>query len=286
MRYDPSTGSTSCKRGIDRWLSGRLSLDTLIGNLAQEWASTPKPDGKGHYAGQNAGVSVSQVKAALAEVARRHAEGQPKQTVEVPVAVNQPYVPPTIEKAVKKQTKGWGWSGIGLGDAGAALTAIAGWPWQTICAVCGPRRCRRPSCPRHRTLDCSAGQGDPGRGHGLMFDWLKIGAGAALGALVASGPAYLYGADTAASKPLWPRWNCPLKPSAKGTISMLRSLPRMLSICAGISGCQSMTPQGACDGWQRLTPSLETSVTILKTDRPFSNQVAAHYRFGKSQGCW
>lgn len=26
-----------------------------------------------------------------------------------------------------------------------------------------------------------------------MFDWLKIGAGAALGALVASGPAYLYG---------------------------------------------------------------------------------------------
>jgi len=27
-----------------------------------------------------------------------------------------------------------------------------------------------------------------------LLDWLKIGAGAALGALVASGPAYLYGA--------------------------------------------------------------------------------------------
>ncbi|MGB3536779.1 MAG: hypothetical protein WBA42_01330 [Mesorhizobium sp.] len=26
-----------------------------------------------------------------------------------------------------------------------------------------------------------------------MFDWLKIGAGAAMGALVAAGPAYLYG---------------------------------------------------------------------------------------------
>jgi hypothetical protein len=112
-------------------------LDTLIRNLAQEWASIPKPDGKGHYAGQNAGVSVSQVKAALGEVARRHAEGQPKQTVEVPVAVNQPYVPPTIEKAVKKQTNGWGWSGIGLGGAGAALTAIAGWPWQTIALFAG-----------------------------------------------------------------------------------------------------------------------------------------------------
>jgi muramidase (phage lysozyme) len=125
------------QRGIDKWLSGRLSLDTLIRNLAQEWASIPKPDGKGHYAGQNAGVSVSQVKAALGEVARRHAEGQPKQTVEVPVAVNQPYVPPTIEKAVKKQTNGWGWSGVGLGGAGAALTAIAGWPWQTIALFAG-----------------------------------------------------------------------------------------------------------------------------------------------------
>jgi muramidase (phage lysozyme) len=125
------------QRGIDKWLSGRLSLDTLIGNLAQEWASIPKPDGNGHYAGQNAGVSVSQVKAALAEVAKRHAEGQPKQTVEVPVAVNQPYVPPAIEKAVKKQTNGWGWSGIGLGGAGAALTAIAGWPWQTIALFAG-----------------------------------------------------------------------------------------------------------------------------------------------------
>lgn len=57
--------------------------------------------------------------------------------VEVPVAVNQPYVPETVEKAVKKQTNGWGWSGIGLGGAGAALTAIAGWPWQTIALFAG-----------------------------------------------------------------------------------------------------------------------------------------------------
>lgn len=125
------------QRGIDKWLSGRLSLDTLIGNLAQEWASIPKPDGKGHYAGQGTGVSVSQVKAALAEVARRHAEGQPKIEVRVPVAVDQPVVPKTIEKAVKKQTNGWGWSGVGLGGAGAALTAIAGWPWQTIALFAG-----------------------------------------------------------------------------------------------------------------------------------------------------
>jgi hypothetical protein len=60
----------------------------------------------------------------------------------------------------------------------------------------------------------------------------------------------------------------------------------MLSICAVISGCQSTMPQSACDGWQRLTPSLETSVTILKTDRPFANQVAAHNKFGATRGCW
>ena len=64
---------------------------------------------RGYYGGQNAGVSV--VKAALAEGAKRRAEGQPKIEVKVPVAVNQPYVPPTIEKAVK-QTNGWGGSGV------------------------------------------------------------------------------------------------------------------------------------------------------------------------------
>jgi muramidase (phage lysozyme) len=125
------------QRGIDKWLAGRLSLDTLIRNLAQEWASIPKPDGKGHYADQRAGVSVSQVKAALAEVGRRHMQGQPKQTVEVPVEVEKPVVPEAVEKAVTKQTNGWGWSGLGLGGAGALITAIGGWPWQTIAIFAG-----------------------------------------------------------------------------------------------------------------------------------------------------
>jgi hypothetical protein len=129
------------QRGIDKWLAGRLSLDTLIRNLAQEWASIPKPDGKGHYAGQGTGVSVSQVKAALAEVGRRHQQGQPKQTVEVkvpvPVEVEKPVVPVDVEKAVTKQTNGWGWSGLGLGGAGALITAIGGWPWQTIAIFAG-----------------------------------------------------------------------------------------------------------------------------------------------------
>lgn len=60
-----------------------------------------------------------------------------EKTVHVPMAVDQPVVPETIDKAVKKQTDGWGWSGIGLGGAGAALTAIAGWPWQTIALFAG-----------------------------------------------------------------------------------------------------------------------------------------------------
>lgn len=125
------------QRGIDKWLAGRLSIDTLIRNLAQEWASIPKPDGKGHYEGQNAGVTVSMVKAALAEVARRHAEGQPKVVEKVPVAVETPVVPTAVDKAIKKQTNGWGWGGIGLGTVGTALTAIAGWPWQSIALFAG-----------------------------------------------------------------------------------------------------------------------------------------------------
>jgi len=125
------------QRGIDKWLAGRLKTDTLIDNLGQEWASIPRTDGKGHYEGQNAGVSVSQVKAALAEVARRHAEGQPKVIEKVPVTVETPVVPKEVDKAVKKQTNGWGWSGIGLGGIGGILTAIAGWPWQTVALFAG-----------------------------------------------------------------------------------------------------------------------------------------------------
>jgi hypothetical protein len=60
----------------------------------------------------------------------------------------------------------------------------------------------------------------------------------------------------------------------------------MLLGCALISGCQTTKPQSACDGWRKLHPSLETSVFILKNDRAFSNEVAAHNRFGATQRCW
>jgi muramidase (phage lysozyme) len=125
------------QRGIDKWLAGRLSLDTLIRNLAQEWASIPKPDGKGHYAGQNAGVSVSQVKAALAEVAKRHAEGQPRIEVKVPVPVDQPVVPEKIDNEVKKKTNLWGWLTTIFGSGGVGLAGLLGADWQTILAIGG-----------------------------------------------------------------------------------------------------------------------------------------------------
>ncbi len=125
------------QRGIDKWLAGRLKTDTLIRNLAQEWASIPKPDGKGHYQGQNAGVSVSQVKAALAEVARRHAEGQPKVVEKVPVTVETPVVPVAVDKEVKKKTGLWGWLTTIFGSGGVGLAGFLGADWQPILAIGG-----------------------------------------------------------------------------------------------------------------------------------------------------
>ena len=48
---------------------------------------------------------------------------------------------------------------------------------------------------------------------------------------------------------------------------MTRYLLLMLPLFAAISGCQATTKQSACDGFAKLTPSLETSVYILKNDR-------------------
>src|SRR5690606_35377156 len=70
-------------RGIDKYLAGRLSEDTLINNLAQEWASLPTTSGKGAYAGQNASVSPDRVRQVLLEVRQRHGASQPTREIVV-----------------------------------------------------------------------------------------------------------------------------------------------------------------------------------------------------------
>lgn len=96
-------------RGIDKYLAGRLSEDTLLENLAKEWASLPTPAGKGYYGGQHAAVKPDQVRAVLAHVRKRHAQGQPVERV--PVPVDRPIVPPSVEKEAEKAEKRnwWQW---------------------------------------------------------------------------------------------------------------------------------------------------------------------------------
>lgn len=119
------------QRGIDKYLAGRLSQDTLLTNLAKEWASLPQPNGKGYYDGQRAAVTPAQVRKALAEVRKRHLEGQPVETVEKPV------VPEKVEKEVKKKTGLWQWI-TGLFSSGAlGLGWLAGMDWQAIVAIGG-----------------------------------------------------------------------------------------------------------------------------------------------------
>lgn len=120
-------------RGIDKYLAGRLSEDTMLHNLAKEWASLPTPQGKGYYGGQHAAVQPAKVRAVLAHVRRRHSEGQPVK--EVPVPVEKPTVPAAIDETVKEKTNLWtmltGGGGIGAlglgGFLGADWTAILAW---------------------------------------------------------------------------------------------------------------------------------------------------------------
>ena len=67
---------------------------------------------------------------------------------------------------------------------------------------------------------------------------------------------------------------------------MLKSALLMLPLCAALSACQTAKPQSVCDGFKKLTPALDTTVTILRKDRPFADQVASHNKFGTAEGCW
>jgi len=96
-------------RGIDKYLAGRLSEDTLINNLAQEWASIPTTKGTGHYGNQShTPVTPAKVRSVLAEIRKRHKAGQPviekEVTVEVPVPIDRPVVPEKVEKEVRQKT--------------------------------------------------------------------------------------------------------------------------------------------------------------------------------------
>lgn len=112
------------QRGIDKYLAGRLSEDTMLLNLAKEWASLPKPEGGGYYSGQRTAATPAQVKAVLAYVRKLHAEGQPKQEV----------VPPAVEKEVEKKTNWWSWLTGLIGSGGLGLGWLAGMDWQAILA--------------------------------------------------------------------------------------------------------------------------------------------------------
>lgn len=114
------------QRGVDKYLAGRLKEDTMLLNLAQEWASLPTPEGKGYYDGQRAAVSPNRVRKTLEEVRIRHVEGQPNK------------VPPKVGEKVKdaeKKMTFWQWL-TGLFSSGAlGFGWFAGMDWQAIVAI-------------------------------------------------------------------------------------------------------------------------------------------------------
>ncbi|SMF66113.1 hypothetical protein SAMN02982989_3438 [Xaviernesmea oryzae] len=124
------------QRGIDKYLAGRLSEDTLIDNLAKEWASLPTTAGKGHYGGQHAAVTTLKVRSVLAEVKRRHAEGQPIEKIEVPVEkpVPVPVTPPSLEKPwwQSKEVVGPVLTGGIFGGIGTFFEKFGGIPFENL----------------------------------------------------------------------------------------------------------------------------------------------------------
>lgn len=125
------------QRGLDKYLAGRLKEDTLINQLAMEWASLPTTKGKGHYPGQHTPISVDKMRKILAEVRERHLQEQPIETVEIQVPVPKPVVTPRVEKEIKQKTNLLSWfTGIAT-TIGALSTYLAGLDKETLYIVLG-----------------------------------------------------------------------------------------------------------------------------------------------------
>ncbi|CAH0343714.1 hypothetical protein [Rhizobium sp. CECT 9324] len=59
-------------RGLSKYLSGSMTEDTFLNNMAKEWASIPTTTGTGYYGNQSkTPVTPSQVRAVFAEVKKR-----------------------------------------------------------------------------------------------------------------------------------------------------------------------------------------------------------------------
>lgn len=117
-------------RGIDKYLAGRLSEDTLINNLAKEWASLPTTSGKGHYDGQNARIGAARLRMVLKDVKARHKETQQTEVVEVEKVIEVektvPVVPVKVEKEVNQKTNWLTGIFTGLFGAGGLGSWFAG----------------------------------------------------------------------------------------------------------------------------------------------------------------
>ena len=129
------------QRGIDKYLSGRMKENTLINELAKEWASLPTTEGKGYYEGQHTPIKTQRVRDVLAEVRERHLEGQPKViekvTVEQPVPV--PVTPPSLETPWYKSKEVLAPVGTLLGAGGVStfFEKFGGIPFENLALLLG-----------------------------------------------------------------------------------------------------------------------------------------------------
>lgn len=121
------------------------------------------------------------------------------------------------------------------------------------------------------------------------LNYIQIGAGVALGVLLASGSVYLHGKSEGRQEVAVERLQRTSKQGAKGSIAMRKYKTSVITTFVFslfvLAGSGSMTAS-SCAGFRKANLNAAATVAVIQLDRPGAERIEGNDQNGTRRGCW